>query len=104
MNIVAHAGEDSVVECIFLLFVVSTSANILFYAGDRPIYESRIGTSYFLLLSSYFLVLTSYFRVVTLYRGLDRQTDRHTHRQTRRQTQARTLAQTDRKTHTHTHT
>ena len=30
-------------------------------------YESRIGTSYFLLLSSYFLVLSSYLLVLTSY-------------------------------------
>ena len=30
-------------------------------------YESRIGTSYFLLLSSYFLLLSSYFLVFTSY-------------------------------------
>ena len=49
-------------------------------------YESRIGTSYFLVLTSYFLVLTSYFRVVTLYREdwTDRQTDRQ--QQTNKQT------------------
>ena len=75
-------------------------------------YESRIGISYFLVLTSYFLVLTSQFllltseslhfigksgqtdRQTTTDRQADRQTDRHTDKQAGRQ--ARSHTQTDR--------